>query len=95
MAEIAGPQFNNFADYDCIITAVFPDVQCFVRMKADPYFKEKVMPDHENFADTKRSRYVLRVAVGVGFRGGVGLMWVFRMSIGWIENHIVDGKKVD
>lgn len=58
MAQIAGPQFNNFADYDCIVSAVFPDVDNFVRMKADPYFKEKVMPDHENFADTKRSRYV-------------------------------------
>ena len=57
MARIAGPQFNNFADYDCIITAIFPDVENFVRMKADPYYKEKVAPDHENFADTKRSRY--------------------------------------
>lgn len=57
MAQMAGPQFNNFADYDCIVTAVFPDVDNFVRMKADPYYKEKVMPDHENFADTKRSRY--------------------------------------
>ena len=57
MAQIAGPQFNSFADYDCIVTAVFPEVQKFVRMKADPFFKERVMLDHENFADTKRSRY--------------------------------------
>jgi hypothetical protein len=27
-------------------------------MKADPFFREKVAPDHENFADTKRSKYV-------------------------------------
>lgn len=62
MTQIAGPQFNNFADYDCIVTAVFPDVQNFVRMKADPFFIQRVMPDHENFADTKRSRY-----------GGIGI----------------------
>ena len=57
MAKIAGPQFNSFADYDCIVTATFSSVENFVRMKADPYYKEKVMPDHENFADTTRSRY--------------------------------------
>ena len=57
MTQIAGPQFNCHSDYDCIINAVFPDVQCFVRMKQDPYYKAKVMPDHENFADTQRSRY--------------------------------------
>ena len=57
MAEIAGPQFNNFADYDCIVNAVFPDAQNVVRMKADPIFIEQLVPDHENFADTKRSRY--------------------------------------
>ena len=57
MSQIAGPQFNNFADYDCIINATFPDIQNFLDMKADPFYKERVAPDHENFADTKRSRY--------------------------------------
>ena len=66
MSQIAGPQFDNFADYDCIVTAVFPDVDNFVRMKADPFYKEKVMPDHENFADTKRSRYVACACSWVG-----------------------------
>ncbi|KAF1970610.1 hypothetical protein BU23DRAFT_556570 [Bimuria novae-zelandiae CBS 107.79] len=57
MAKIAGPQFEAFADYDSFVQAVFEDVECFVRMKADPYFIEVVGPDHENFADTKRSRH--------------------------------------
>ena len=56
MAQIAGPQFANTADYDCIVTAVFRNIEDFVNMKADPYYKEKVMPDHENFADTTRSK---------------------------------------
>lgn len=56
MSQIAGPQFANMADYDCIVSACFNDIDDFVRMKADPYYKEKVMPDHENFADTKRSK---------------------------------------
>lgn len=56
MAQIAGPQFANVADYDCIVSACFKNIDDFVRMKADPYYKEKVMPDHENFADTKRSK---------------------------------------
>ena len=58
MSQLFGPQFANVADYDCIIQVVFRDIKDFVRMKADPFFLEKVMPDHENFADTKRSRYV-------------------------------------
>ena len=59
MNQIVGPQFNGTADYDCIVQATFRDVKDFVRMKADPFFKEKVTPDHENFADTVRSKYVV------------------------------------
>jgi hypothetical protein len=58
MDQIMGPQFNGTADYDCIVQATFKDIQDFVNMKADPFFKEKVAPDHENFADTTRSKYV-------------------------------------
>ncbi len=58
MNQIMGPQFNGVADYDCIVQATFRDIEDFVKMKADPFFKEKVAPDHENFADTQRSRYV-------------------------------------
>ena len=56
MGRLYDPQFANVADYDCIVQAVFHDVEDFVKMKADPYFKEKVAPDHENFANTKTSR---------------------------------------
>jgi hypothetical protein len=56
MERIFDPQFSNIASYDSVIQIVFPDIECFVRMKADPYFKEKVGPDHENFADTKSSQ---------------------------------------
>ena len=58
MTKIAGPQFDNQADYDSFVQAVFKDVEDFVRMKADPFWREVVAPDHENFADTTRSRYV-------------------------------------
>lgn len=66
MTKIAGPQFDNHADYDSLVQAVFKDVEDFVRMKADPFFIEVVGPDHENFADTTRSRYVGPVCSGVG-----------------------------
>lgn len=59
MALVAGPQFANTADYDAIIQIMFNDVDDFVRMKADPYFQERATPDHEQFADTKRSRYTI------------------------------------
>jgi hypothetical protein len=56
MDQIMGPQFNGTADYDCIVQAIFRDIADFVAMKKDPFFMEKVTPDHENFADTKRSK---------------------------------------
>ncbi|KFY00263.1 hypothetical protein O988_03420 [Pseudogymnoascus sp. VKM F-3808] len=56
MNQLVGPQFENLADYDCIVTAVFRNIDDFVRMKQDPYYIDKVMPDHENFADTTRSK---------------------------------------
>ena len=56
MTSIAGPQFDNHADYDCFVQAHFRDVEDFVRMKADPFYKEFIVPDHEKFADTTRSR---------------------------------------
>ena len=56
MNKIMGPQFNGTADYDCIVQATFRDIEDFVKMKADPFFQEKVTPDHENFADTVRSK---------------------------------------
>lgn len=64
MDQIVGPQFNGTADYDCIVQATFRDVKDFVRMKSDPFFKEKVTPDHENFADTVRSKYVSQHDLG-------------------------------
>ena len=90
MTQIAGPQFNCHSDYDCIINAVFPDVQCFVRMKQDPYYKAKVMPDHENFADTQRSRYG-PTARPIAQAPSAD---PYRMSVGWIEDHVLDGKAI-
>jgi len=57
MSQLVGPQFNGTADYDCIVQATFRNIEDFVKMKSDPFFQEKVTPDHENFADTTRSRY--------------------------------------
>ncbi|KAJ6142828.1 hypothetical protein N7471_002281 [Penicillium samsonianum] len=61
MTQLFDPQFANVADYDAFIQILFDDVEDFVRMKADPFFRSKVAPDHENFADTKRSRHVFKI----------------------------------
>ncbi|KAJ5948879.1 hypothetical protein N7454_002186 [Penicillium verhagenii] len=58
MSRLFDPQFASVADYDAFIQIFFDDVEDFARMKADPFFLSKVAPDHENFADTKRSWYV-------------------------------------
>ncbi|KAH6658473.1 EthD domain-containing protein [Truncatella angustata] len=59
MAELFDPQFANVADYDCFSQAVFKSVEDYKRMKQDPWYKEHLMGDHENFADTKRSRMTI------------------------------------
>ncbi|AEO61188.1 hypothetical protein MYCTH_2069815 [Thermothelomyces thermophilus ATCC 42464] len=51
--------FANVAPYDCCVQIVFPSIECFVRMKADPYFKQTIGPDHEKFADTRRSQMMI------------------------------------
>jgi EthD domain len=55
MGKLFDPQFANIADYDCIVQIQFKDVEDFVKLKADPLYREAIMQDHERFADTKRS----------------------------------------
>ena len=83
MDRIADPQFANVADYDCVIQIIFRDIEGFVRMKQDADYRRLVVPDHENFADTKRSRYTCRSEE-------VQIYWLEdRMTIGYIQD-IVD-----
>ncbi|EFR05228.1 hypothetical protein MGYG_08240 [Nannizzia gypsea CBS 118893] len=55
MAKLYDPQFSNVTDIDCFSQAIFKSLDDYKRMKQDPWYKEKLMGDHENFADTKRS----------------------------------------
>jgi len=56
MAQLVDPQMCNVADYDCFSQVVFASVEDYARMKQDPWYREHLVGDHENFADTKRSR---------------------------------------
>lgn len=57
LTEITGPHFTNAADYDVVSQMMFPNVECFTSMLADPFYKENVMPDDANFADMSRTKY--------------------------------------
>jgi len=59
LAEITGPHFTNTADYDVVSQMMFPKVEDFTRMLADPFYKENVMPDDKNFADMSRTKMSL------------------------------------
>ncbi|KAI4252682.1 MAG: hypothetical protein LQ352_004143 [Teloschistes flavicans] len=59
MARIFDPQFANLMSYDCFIQATFTSIEDVVAMKADPYFKKYITPDHENFADTRGSQMTI------------------------------------
>ena len=54
MAQIRDDQFQNDAEYDIITQIRFPDIQCFVNFRNDPFYTEKVMADHDRFTDPDR-----------------------------------------
>ncbi|KAI0121117.1 EthD domain-containing protein [Xylariales sp. AK1849] len=55
MAQLFDPQMANVADFDCFSQVIFKDIEDYKRFKQDSWYKEKLINDHENFADTKRS----------------------------------------
>lgn len=55
MSHLFDPQMCNVADFDCFSQVVFESVEDYKRMKQDPWYKQHLVGDHENFADTKRS----------------------------------------
>ena len=59
MAHLFDPQMVNVADFDCFSQVVFKNVEDYKRMKQDPWYKQHLVGDHEKFADTKRSMWVL------------------------------------
>ncbi|PNY22484.1 Uncharacterized protein TCAP_07123 [Tolypocladium capitatum] len=51
--------FANLAPFDVVVTIVMPDIDTWLRFRADPFFKKDVGPDHDKFADTRRSQMML------------------------------------
>ncbi|OCL03380.1 hypothetical protein AOQ84DRAFT_302904 [Glonium stellatum] len=54
MAQIRDIQFQNDADYDMVTQIRFPDTQNFVNFRNNPFYKEKIMADHDHFTDPER-----------------------------------------
>jgi hypothetical protein len=55
MNQLFDSQMVNLADFDCFSQVVFESIEDYKKIKQDPWYKEHLMHDHENFADTKRS----------------------------------------
>ncbi|GIJ81581.1 hypothetical protein Asppvi_000080 [Aspergillus pseudoviridinutans] len=55
VAELYDSQMTNVTDFDCFSQVVFESLDDYKRMNQDPWYKEHLFHDHENFADTKRS----------------------------------------
>ncbi|EED13320.1 conserved hypothetical protein [Talaromyces stipitatus ATCC 10500] len=55
MKRLFDHQMANLADFDCFSQVIFKDVDDYKRMKDDPWYKQHLVGDHENFADTRRS----------------------------------------
>ncbi|KAI4244224.1 MAG: hypothetical protein L6R42_010515 [Xanthoria sp. 1 TBL-2021] len=64
-------------------------------MKADPYFKKYITPDHENFADTRGSQELLSGRHRLS-RGSIAdFSGPSRMTIGYLEEFINDGQVLE
>ncbi|KAL8830075.1 MAG: hypothetical protein Q9170_005900 [Blastenia crenularia] len=105
MAKIFDPQFANIMQYDCFIQASFTSIEDIMAMKADPYFKKYITPDHENFADTRGSHHTHGFHTSDSSptlsqsgrnplsRGSIAdFSGPSRMTIGYLEEFINDGK---
>jgi hypothetical protein len=55
MSQLFDHQMANVADFDCFSQVTFESLEDYKRMKQDPWYKEHLVGDHENFADTRRS----------------------------------------
>jgi hypothetical protein len=54
MAQVRDDQFRNDAEYDMITQIRFPDIQCFVNFRNDPFYTERIIADHDRFTDPDR-----------------------------------------
>ncbi|GFF56581.1 hypothetical protein IFM46972_10554 [Aspergillus udagawae] len=52
-------QFIYTADYHCVVQFILPDIECFAKMQEDPFYIENIKPDHERFADTEKSKFMV------------------------------------
>ncbi|KAF4553277.1 Decarboxylase tpcK-like protein [Elsinoe fawcettii] len=59
MTQIFDPQMTTLADYDCFSQVVFESIDDYKRLKQDDFYKTHLIPDHEEFADTKKSRMTI------------------------------------
>lgn len=91
MTHLYDRQMSNIADYDCFSQVVFESLEHYKKMKDDPWYKQKLFGDHENFADTKRSVYVFYIKA-LSSLTELTALTKYRMTIGWIEEWLNDGE---
>lgn len=57
------------SDCDMVVQIVFKDLQDYMRVQKDPHYLNVVNPDHRNFADPLKTKFVtgwFEVHVGDG-----------------------------
>jgi hypothetical protein len=90
MKKIAGPDFDAYADYDSFVQAIFKDVEDFVHLTEDPFYIETVNPDHANFAAWSDLGRCFPTKDEERRRADDR-----SMTVGWVEDHVADGKVVN
>ena len=51
MSKLFDPRYVEFSDHEFFVRIILPDVETFLKLKADPVYMERIAKDHLNFAD--------------------------------------------
>lgn len=59
MHRLFDRQMATIADFDCFSQVVFESVDHYKAMKGDPFYKKYLFNDHDQFADTRKTRMTI------------------------------------
>lgn len=62
LSQLFDPNRVAFSDHDFIVQIVFPDIENFLKLKADPLYIERISQDHLSFSDPTNEKRKTRYA---------------------------------
>ncbi|KAL4781317.1 hypothetical protein BJX76DRAFT_360013 [Aspergillus varians] len=64
LSQLFDPSRVAFSDHDFIVQIMFPDIESFLKLKADPLYIERIAQDHLSFSDPTDEKRKTRMTLG-------------------------------